>query len=306
MNISIIGYGQIGKELHRQAEQKDWTIDCIVQRHCDDSQAYKSDACFLSIPSNQGTAAKEYIISFARKQVPVITCEKGALADHYEELEPWLGMMGYSATVGGGTGIIPYLQHMMTPKTQIHAVLNGTMNFIFDNVSTGLEAAVRKAQEKGYAEPGSTNAVDIINGEMGDVARKVTILCNVLKLGMVTTGDFTMNTVDDRQMHHLAKGNHRFIVSITHKREAEDVIGGFRHDVGNYVISAGFKEISAKPEYQSLIPNGANNAILLKEGDAVYRLEGPGAGPGPTASTMIKDALRLTQHIYTKKPLGKP
>jgi homoserine dehydrogenase len=69
--------------------------------------------------------------------------------------------------------------------------------------------------------------------------------------------------------------------------------------VGDWDISAGFKNINENPRFSQLVSSGVDNAILIYEGkygiDGTYRLIGPGAGSGPTTASMIKDANRLLQ-----------
>ncbi|MBS3090863.1 hypothetical protein J4217_00250 [Candidatus Pacearchaeota archaeon] len=46
-----------------------------------------------------------------------------------------------------------------------------------------------------------------------------------------------------------------------------------------------------------MVPSGVNNAVLTSEGefgkDGSYVLIGPGAGPGPTALSMVIDAEKI-------------
>ena len=86
-------------------------------------------AVFIAISTlDKGEAARDYILTCVEAGIPVITCEKGALAYHAKVLKPHLDYIGFSATVGGGTRMLKYVQdRQLTGKqVEIHAVVNGT------------------------------------------------------------------------------------------------------------------------------------------------------------------------------------
>ena len=64
----------------------------------------------------------------------------------------------YETTVGAGLPIIKTINDLVLSGDKIlkiEAVLSGTMNFIFNELSPEmpLSSAIRKAKEKGYSEP---------------------------------------------------------------------------------------------------------------------------------------------------------
>ena len=82
----------------------------------------------------------------------------------------------YETTVGAGLPIIKTINDLVLSGDRIlkiEAVLSGTMNFIFNELSpeTPLSSAIRKAREKGYSEPDPR--VDLSGT---DVVRKILIL----------------------------------------------------------------------------------------------------------------------------------
>jgi aspartokinase/homoserine dehydrogenase 1 len=82
----------------------------------------------------------------------------------------------YETTVGAGLPVIKTISDLALSGDRIYkieAVLSGTLNFIFNELSSELplSKAIRKAKEKGYSEPDPR--IDL-NGT--DVVRKILIL----------------------------------------------------------------------------------------------------------------------------------
>lgn len=317
MEVGIIGAGLIGSALYNKLQLMGWNVRFILRKsglyenlekklegnYLDYAQAL--DAAFLAIPTaDNGLTALGYIQSFLGRGIPVITCEKGALSNHFASLESSLEKIGFSATVGGGTRLLSYLRERDSMQIrEIHAVVNGTLNYIFDEVShgTNMHDAVKSAQELGYAEPGAQHPLDVINQEAsGDIPMKTAILFNAGRFGNchITADALLAGKLADAEMKDLLKNapGRRYIVSFTREDRNEDVIGGFKYHAGKWVISAGFKNINGNLLYKAMLPRGVNNSILINEGkNETYVLSGPGAGAGPTASSMLIDAFRLVQ-----------
>ena len=132
-NIGLIGIGNIGSRLASKIIERDWNLDHVVDmdgiytldvnretgdvRRGDFVSGIKGygiylegkDLTFLTIPtSDDGSKACAYMSTNLLRNIPVVTCEKGALSNHYESFSEFLsqGMIGYSATVGGGTWML--------------------------------------------------------------------------------------------------------------------------------------------------------------------------------------------------------
>jgi homoserine dehydrogenase len=194
----------------------------------------------------------------------------------------------------------------MGPHVQeVHAVVNGTLNYIFEGLSGGrsLGEVVEETKKLGYAEPGAKHPLEVINKEaIGDVPMKASILFNLCNLteGKMRAREVKLQKIEPGQLKRLVKeaADRRYIVSVIRDaNDEEDVVWGFKHNVGDWYISGGFKRIEDNPLYRKLVPSGVNNAILISEGefgrDGSYVLSGPGAGASPTARSMITDAERI-------------
>ncbi|MDP3990563.1 MAG: hypothetical protein Q8Q01_05155 [archaeon] len=330
VKAGIIGRGLIGSELYKRLIKKKWDVVGVANRSgfSKNSSAtgavipiavrydtpsevmdafFKEDVdvMFLAIPTlDDGQIAQEYIKDSISAGIPIVTCEKGALGNYFNEVfNP--EMLGYSAAVGGGTRLLRYARTQCGGQVEeIHAVVNGTLNYIFEGLSNGrsLGEVVDETIGLGYAEPGTENPLDVLNKEaVGDVPMKAAILYNVCGLteNKIRAKDVERKELSDKDLSSLVREakKRRYIVSFTRDGRVEDVIGGFKCQIGEWRISAGFKNIDENPLYHSLMPEGVNNALLISEGrygkDGHYKVSGPGAGAAPTASAMIKDAVDL-------------
>ncbi len=328
LSVGIIGKGNIGSEVYHKCTSRGWNVNWVSdskgiysnlsrERKLAEPRSYVSylkglDVLFLAIPTlDNGETAFQYMTSSLSAGVPVVTCEKGALSNYFSELEKAVKnqRIGYSATVGGGSRLLGYLQERVGPQVQeVHAVVNGTLNYIFGGLSKGrsLGEVVEETKKLGYAEPDAKHPLEVINKEAtGDVPMKASILFNISNLSpeRMRAIDVAVQKIELNQLRRLVKeaSNRRYIVSITRdENNEEDTIWGFKHQVGELYISAGFKHIEDNPLFRELIPTGVNNAVLTSEGefgkDGSYVLTGPGAGAGPTALSMIIDAERIVPH----------
>jgi homoserine dehydrogenase len=321
MRVGVVGAGHIGSELCSRLEGLGAEVAFVlktsgVYKHgqragpLEDlpSHADGLDAAFLAIPTlDDGRAAFDYLRFFLGRGTPVVTCEKGALSNYFAELSASLDKVGYSATVGGGTRMLRYLEERSSPASrvdEVHAVVNGTLNYVFDQVAKGrsLAEVVDETKKLGYAEPGAVTPLDVVNKEAAeDVPMKASILFNIFagRKAAMRARDVFPRRIGESELKTLVReaSNRRYMVSFTREDGEEDAIGGFTHRAGEWTVSAGFKRVSDNPLYQQLVPTGVNNALLVSEGrygrEGTYRLTGPGAGAGPTVSAMLNDANRI-------------
>ncbi|MBN2863589.1 MAG: bifunctional aspartate kinase/homoserine dehydrogenase I [Bacteroidales bacterium] len=115
--------------------------------------------------------------------VSVVTANKIACSSeytYYQQLKTIAYARGvrymYETTVGAGLPIIKTISDLVLSGDKIYkieAVLSGTLNFIFNEISNEmpLSKAIRKAREKGYSEPDPR--IDLSGT---DVVRKILIL----------------------------------------------------------------------------------------------------------------------------------
>ena len=218
----------------------------------------------------------------------VVTANKSLLAKEgsiFEELAMRKGVsLRYEAAVAGGIPIIKVLQDSLIVNkiSKLYGVINGTCNFILTKMeSDGRDYSdvFSEAKKLGYVE--SNPQLDI--GGI-DSAHKLALL-SCLAFG--TTLDF--KSVKTEGIEHI---------SIEDIQEADLI--GFKIKLlatAEYNKSTLVQEVSPKlirkgsPIAQV---NGSTNIIAI-EGDEIGTtvFSGPGAGMGPTASSVVSDLVAI-------------
>lgn len=221
----------------------------------------------------------------------VVTGNKALLAERGAEIFSAAEEAGapvfFEAAVAGGIPVIKAVKESLVGNhfISLHGIINGTSNYILTRMTEGglgFEAALREAQDKGYAEADPT--LDV-NG--WDAAHKALILASLFYGYWVRTGDIHVEGVDKVQpqdIHYAA----RLGYTIKH-------VGVIRVDSERAV------EVRVQP---SLVPNGhilasvggVHNAVAIR-GDVVGEVVfyGPGAGGDATASSVVSDVVDAAQ-----------
>lgn len=327
--VGIVGTGKIARHLDRRLAEREWEVLFTSNRreyvyptgggyawdgHGTASEraehllGTKPDLVFLAISTNdQGQDAFGYITTFVNAGIPVVTCEKGALA-HYD-LSARLPYLGFTAAVGGGTQMLRYLadRRPISTVVEINGVFNGTLNYIFHQVSAGatLATACEEAKELHITEPGADDPLSIVNAEMGDIVRKICVLYNstLSTREILVPERFGKVGITSQELERLSKsaGSYRMIVSLCNTRPVNpDPFFGQGYGVvtDRWDIRFGFRRVLNESEFDWL-PGGVGNGLCITEGylgkGGKYVLLGPGAGLEPTTTAMLNDAYRLLE-----------
>ncbi len=341
----LIGFGNIGHEVLRQLKQPGvakrlrlesaplFIVDSSGIKQADGvtPAGYQQlsdvpvlpDVTFIAIPSSDdGKLAYNYIRPLLEQGKLVITAEKGALANHFTQLQTMsdnFHRLGVTATVGGGTRLMQVVREYcqdIDNITEIHLALNGTlaamMEWIAPLKGTGLapSKAAEQAVAQNYAEPGSDSPAAIIRAEAeGDIPKKLAIFFNSIGLGDQLLDwqklRFSLSQVEIEKAINPAVAR-RFIVSLYsppylkhHPAGGEaDIVGGFRLTHNGWKLVGGFRRASGNSLFSPLAALvGPGNGIVIGLGpqasDGVYAVTGPGAGVNPTVNTMLDDFVRL-------------
>ena len=312
--IGIIGHGKIGSELSKRLRKKNFEVIIADLSGIYSSEGERLDdlshwvnyfkevkIASLSIPTlDDGKIAFHYMSTLLKENIPVVTSEKGALANYFPELKIWLDKIGYSATVGGGTRMLEWLKERISPQVEeIHLIINGTLNYIFYQLSKGkdLGKVVEEVKELGYAEPQAETPLEIINTEANsDIPKKTAILINICNLGEIREKEIPITPLSENDLENLVKEakNRRYIVSFTKKEIKEEMIGGFRFKINEWYVTGGFKQMNSHPLFSYLNLPEAENGVVISGEEGKYFLRGPGAGIIPTVCAgMIKDIEKL-------------
>ena len=202
----------------------------------------------------------------------------------------------YEASVGGGIPIIAPLSRdlLANDVTAVTAIINGTTNYMLTAMAQqGADYAdvLAEAQALGYAEPDPTADVEGI-----DASFKLAVLCGlafnvaVAPEQIARQGISSIAAVDIAYAEQLG-----YVIKLLARARLVD----------------GEVEATVQP---TLVPveeplakvDGVLNAVQI-EGDLVGRVVfvGPGAGPGPTASSVLADVLDAAQDVVgARAPLA--
>jgi homoserine dehydrogenase len=230
--------------------------------------------------------ARTIVLKLLESGKDVVTANKALLAEHGRELFDKARQVGrsiaFEAAVGGGIPIISALAESLTANQieSIHAILNGTSNFILSQMEendTDYASALAEAQQRGYAEANPTMDV---NGS--DAAQKLAILAHIAFgaranwRAIPRTGIDVVDVTDIRYAKELG-------YSIKLLAVAELVPEGLELHVSPTLVRQGSPLAEVR---------GAYNAVRVV-GDAVGRVffHGLGAGQMPTASAVVADLI---------------
>ena len=326
--IVIIGNGAIGSALAERLKAPHFEVTARIRRSdfidskgnivnyvfqgvdtfCKDFPEARPDILCVAIPTlDAGEIAASYISESLQNGLHVVTCEKGALSYHAEALlsiqSP--AQLRFSAAVGGGTMMLPYLQMRSLQEriVQMEAVINGTCNFIFHQTAQSgrtLGEACDEAARLGYAEPGSREPLGLINGELKDIRMKTCVLFNTVlsQTLRITPRDLGSLSLNDSTLDELSRrsANVRLVVqfsNIENAKIAEYCGCQFVTSVDGWTIQGGFRNLQKEPELLQWLPGGVGNALHVTEGKlgsgGKYTLTGPGAGAEATTSAMLND-----------------
>ncbi len=232
--------------------------------------------------------ARDTVLAALAAGRSVVTANKALLAEHGTEIaaaaEAGGANLAYEAAVAGGIPIIKALREGLAGNRarRVYGILNGTCNYILTTMEASgrnFDDVLAEAQQLGYAEADPTFDVDGI-----DAAHKLALLTSLAFGRPVDFGSVYMEGI--RAVSAL---------DITHAEElgyrikllgvAEETEHGILQRVHPCMVPRGGPIASV---------DGVFNAVVV-EGDFVDRvkLEGRGAGAGPTASAIVADILDL-------------
>lgn len=216
----------------------------------------------------------------------VVTANKALLAEHGPELFDRARELGrsiaFEAAVAGGIPIIANISQCLSANQvqSIHAILNGTSNFILTQMEEhgrSYDEAVVEAQQRGYAEADPTMDVDGT-----DAAQKLAILAHLAFGVRVHWSEIPRRGIDSLDLADLQYAR-ELGYRIKLLASAQLVSEGLELHVSPTLVRCGTPLAEVR---------GAYNAVSVV-GDAVGRVffHGLGAGQMPTASAVVADLI---------------
>jgi len=300
--LIVGGNGHVGQALSWQLSRLGHSVSLFGSR--DSRTTYlahvaESDVVFIAIPTrDKGEIALGYILEALNKGKPVITCEKGALAYHYEKLKPYLSQIGYMATVGGGSGMLSLLSSPQIQLKRIVGVVNGTLNFMFSEYARikDTKKLLAEVGQLGLCEPGQLDLGSVCNAEIHDMILK---LVNVFNLSGVSDKVLHVSELgslylcESEILYQLKKQTRRFVISISKERSlSTDSLYDCLHVwKDGWCAEIGIVEVTSQPF--KMLPRFEENTLLIEDYAGVTQIMGKGAGAIPTAGAMISDMSKV-------------
>ena len=328
INIAIVGLGQIGIYLYNELNTKKKEIEAktgkkikiiaISAKNKNKKRKFKIDKkifysnplsifkskkidiLFESIGQSDGIS-KKIVETALRNQVNVITPNKALIAKHGDYLanlaEKNNVNLEFEASVAGGIPILRTIKEgLATNKiNKIYGILNGTTNYILtemEKTNENFDKVLKKAQLLGYAEPGNPK-LDL-NGF--DAFAKIRILSSLSFNTKISKSKCIMEGIQNIKLEDI---------KIASQLGLRVKLLGISEIINGHLFETVHPCLVSKNTYIGNV-NGVMNAVIT-EGKPVGEsvLQGEGAGPGPTSSSLLSDLLSILRG-NVKLPFGIP
>jgi len=326
INIALVGLGQVGIFLYNELNLKKKEIEIKTGKRINivavsaknknkkrrfniDKKIFysnplkifkekKIDILFECIGLSDGISKK--IVEYALKnKVNVITPNKALIAKHGDYLAKLAEMnkvnLEFEASVAGGIPILRTIKEgLATNKIKkVYGILNGTTNYILsemENSNESFEKVLKKAQVLGYAEPGNPK-LDL-NGF--DAFAKIRILSALSFNIKISKSKCIMEGIENIKLEDI---------KIANQLGLRIKLLGISEIINNQLFETVHPCLVSKNSYIGNV-NGVMNAVIT-EGKPVGQsiLQGEGAGPGPTSSSLLSDLLSILRGNI-KPPFG--
>jgi homoserine dehydrogenase len=326
INIAVVGLGQVGIYLLNELNTKKNEIElktgkrinvvAVSARSISKKRKFKVnkkifyknplkifnkvkiDILFEAIGLSDGIS-KKVVETALKNKIHVITPNKALISKHGD----YLGKLAednhvnleFEASVAGGIPILRTIKEgLATNKiSKVFGILNGTSNYILsemENSSDSFANVLKKAQKLGYAEP-SNPKLDL-NGF--DAFAKVRILSALAFNTKISKHKCLMEGIEKIELKDI---------QIANQLNLRIKLLGISELIDNKLFETVHLCLVNKNSYIGNV-GGVMNAVIL-EGKPVGEsiLQGEGAGPGPTSSSLLSDLLSILRGNI-KKPFG--
>ena len=326
VNVAVVGLGQVGNYLNNELIIKKKEIElktgkrvnvvAISAKNINKKRKYKInkkifykntfeifkkekvDILFEVIGQSDGVS-KKLVETALKNKIHVITPNKALISKHGNNLAKLAEKnnvnLEFEASVAGGIPILRSIKEgLATNKlSKVYGILNGTSNYILsemENSEQNFADVLKKAQLLGYAEPGNPK-LDL-NGF--DAFAKVRILSALAFNSKISNKKCLMEGIEKIDLKDI---------KIANQLDLRIKLLGISELKNNQLFETVHPCLVSKKSYIGNV-NGVMNAVILNGkpvGESV--LQGEGAGPGPTSSSLLSDLLSILRGNI-KKPFG--
>ena len=326
INIAVVGLGQVGIYLYNELNSKKKQIEiktgkkisivAISAKNKNKKRRFKIDKkifytnplkifkskkidiLFESIGLSDGIS-KKVVETALKNKVNVITPNKALIAKHGDYLSKLAEKnrvnLEFEASVAGGIPILRTIKESLATNkiSKVYGILNGTTNYILsemENSNETFDKVLQKAQKLGYAEPGNPK-LDL-NGF--DAFAKIRILSALSFNTKISKHKCIMEGIENIKLEDI---------KIANQLGLRVKLLGISEIINGQLFETVHPSLVSKNTYIGNV-SGVMNAVIT-EGKPVGQsvLQGEGAGPGPTSSSLLADLLSILRG-NTKYPFG--
>ena len=327
-NIAVVGLGQVGLYLLNELNLKRKNLELITGKKInivaisaknlkkkrkfkinkkifftnplEIFKKAKVDILFEAIGLSDGIS-KKVVETALKNKIHVITPNKALISKHGDSLaklaEKNKVNLEFEASVAGGIPILKSIKEGLTTNkiSKVYGILNGTTNYILSEMESSnetFEKVLKKAQNLGYAEPGNPK-LDL-NGF--DAFAKVRILSALAFNNKISKHKCIMEGIENIDLKDI---------KIADQLNLRIKLLGISEIINNQLFETVHPTLVNKNSYIGNV-GGVMNAVIMQGkpvGESV--LQGEGAGPGPTSSSLLSDLLSILSGV-NKNPFGIP
>jgi homoserine dehydrogenase len=328
INIAVVGLGQVGiyllnelnikkKEIELKSGKK-INIVAVSAKNINKKRRFKVnkkiffknpldifkfthvDILFEVIGQSDGISKKIVETALINK-THVITPNKALISKHGDYLAKLAEInnvnLEFEASVAGGIPILRTIKEGLSTNklSKVYGILNGTTNYILSEMRESKDSfynVLKKAQKLGYAEPG--NPKFDLNGF--DAFAKVRILSSLAFKTKISKHKCLMEGIEKIELKDI---------EIANQLDLRIKLLGISEIINGQLFETVHPCLVSKNSYIGNV-SGVMNAVIL-EGKPVGEsiLQGEGAGPGPTSSSLLSDLLSILKD-NVKDPFGIP
>ena len=315
-NIAIVGLGQIGNYLYKELKIKSKDIEnktgkkiklvAVSAKNRNKKRKFKVDnKIFYSNPLKifnknnidilfeciglSDGISKKVVETALKKKINVITPNKALIAKHGDYLARLAEQnnvnLEFEASVAGGIPIVRAIKEGLATNrlNKVYGILNGTTNYILTEMEKSgdsFDKVLKKAQQLGYAEPGNPK-LDL-NGF--DAFAKIRILSALAFNNLISKKNCIMEGIENINIKDI---------KIADQLNLRIKLLGISEIINGKLFETVHPCLVSKNTYIGNV-NGVMNAVITHGkpvGESV--LQGEGAGPGPTSSSLLSDLLSI-------------
>lgn len=298
LKIAMMGLGVVGGGVFRRvkAHPKQFEMAKIMVRSPDKyiDQGYDPDLLatdfeaiiearpdvFIDV-SGGVEPALSHTKAMLASGVHIVSANKQAIAAGGQELLDFAAahdaQLRFSSAAGGGMPVLEMCLREAGRITRVQALLNGTTNFMLDEIGKGRPYAevLKEAQDKGFAEADPTADVG-----GADAAAKIRLIALLAFGETILLDDIPCDSIENFAPNAPAKGAWKRVASIWKDRTG-------------FATALELKDLSKNNFLAQAEGEEAHAIFDFDDGDQ-YRIRGKGAGRWPTTESVMADLFDIS------------